>query len=102
MVSLAVWGEEAEGKEKPKGKLVRGEQRLVWRKAALLHEEAPSPLEEEETRGRRGSGFGCGFGRKMEWEQNGCSGEGDGERRRGRRTGPRLEKKKEMGKRRGG
>jgi hypothetical protein len=29
-------------------------------------------------------------------------GEGDGERRRGRRTGPRLEKKKEMGKRRGG
>ena len=32
MVSLAVWGEEAEGKEKPKEKLVRGEQRLVWRK----------------------------------------------------------------------
>jgi hypothetical protein len=25
-------GEEAEGKEKPKEKLVRGEQRLVWRK----------------------------------------------------------------------
>ena len=40
-------------------------------------------LEEEETEGQRGSGFGCGFGRKMEWEQNGCSGlvskgEGDG------------------------
>jgi hypothetical protein len=48
--------------------------RVCWREAALLHEEAPSPLEEEETRGQRGSGFGCGFGRKMEWEQNGCSG----------------------------
>jgi hypothetical protein len=68
--------------------------RVCWREAALLHEEAPSPLEEEETRGQRGSGFGCGFGRKMEWL---CPGERKGEQRRGQGNGVGLRKEDDGG-----